>query len=136
MEENIQSWTLYLFKEPDIVKPIKIRRLEWAEHILRASDERTTKKIRKTMPEVTRKVGKPKLRWEDCVRQDITDIGNKELEECSTEQTGMAGAFEEGQGPHRAVMPLMMMMLLMITLKNQGRLKWLLSDWQCRGPCD
>ena len=31
------------------------------------------------------------------------------MEECSTEQTGMVGASQEGQGPHRAVVPLMMM---------------------------
>ena len=29
-----------------------------------------------------------------------TDIGNKELEECSTEQIGTARTSEEGQGPH------------------------------------
>ena len=39
-----------------------------------------------------------------------TDIGNRELEECSTEQTGMARASEEGQSPHRAVVPLMIIM--------------------------
>ena len=48
------------------------------------------------------------------------DIGNKELEERSTEQTGMAGASEEGQGPHRAVMPLMMMMMMMMNVLSYG----------------
>ncbi|PSN49954.1 hypothetical protein C0J52_18193 [Blattella germanica] len=43
-----------LFKEPDIVKFIKIRRLEWAGHILCASEQRTVK----TVPEGTRKIGK------------------------------------------------------------------------------
>ena len=57
-----------LFKEPDIVKLIKIRRLEWAGHVLRASDQRTMKKVFKTMAEGTRKVGRPNMRWEDCVR--------------------------------------------------------------------
>ena len=65
-----------LFKELDIVKLTKIRRLEWAGHVLRASDQRTMKKVFKTMPEGTRKVGRPKMRWEDCVRQDVKDIGN------------------------------------------------------------
>ena len=64
-----------LFKEPDIVKFIKIRRLEWAGHVLRASDQRIMKKVFKTMPEGTRKVGRPKMRWEDCVRQDIRTLG-------------------------------------------------------------
>ena len=51
-----------LFKEPDIVKFIKIRRLEWSGHVLRASDQRIMKKVFKTMPEGTRKVGRPKMR--------------------------------------------------------------------------
>ena len=40
------------------------------------------------------------------------DIGNQELEERSTQQTGMVGASEEGQGSQRAVVPLMMMMMM------------------------
>ena len=52
-----------------------LSRLEWAGHVLRASDQRITKKVFKTMPEGTRKVGRPKMRWEDCVRQDIRILG-------------------------------------------------------------
>ena len=39
------------------------------------SDQRTMKKVFKTMPEGTRKVGRPKMRWKDCVRQDIRTLG-------------------------------------------------------------
>ena len=46
-------------EDPDIVKHIKIRRLEWAGHALRASDQRTVNKIFKTMPEGARNVGRP-----------------------------------------------------------------------------
>ena len=60
--------------EPHIVKFIKVRRLEWAGHVLRASDQRTMK-IFKAMPEGTRKVGRPLLRWEVCVPQDILPLG-------------------------------------------------------------
>ena len=42
------------------------------------------------------------------------DIGNLELGERSTEQTGMVGASEEGQDPQRAVVPVMMMMMMMM----------------------
>ena len=51
-----------LFKEPDIAKFIKIRTLEWAGHVLRDSGQRIMKKVFKTMPEGTRKVGRPKMR--------------------------------------------------------------------------
>ena len=64
-----------LYKEPDVVKLIKIWRLEWAGHVLHASDQRTIKKIFKTVPERTRKVGRPKLKWEDCIQQDIRTLG-------------------------------------------------------------
>ena len=52
-----------------------------------------------------------------------TDIGNKKLEKCSTEQTGMAGASEKGLAPHRAVVPQMMMMMC---LNSHYRLWWLI----------
>ena len=39
------------------------------------------------------------------------DLMDTKLEKYSIRQTEMAGASEEGQGPHRAVMPMMMMMI-------------------------
>jgi hypothetical protein len=54
------------FNEPDIIGFIKVKRLEWALHIIRASGNRTMK-IFNTKPEGTRKVGRPRLRWEECV---------------------------------------------------------------------
>jgi hypothetical protein len=60
-----------LFNESDIIRYIKVKRLEWAGHLIRASENRIIKKIFNTIPEGTRKVGRPKLRWEECVCQDI-----------------------------------------------------------------
>ena len=39
------------------------------------SNERTLKKIFNTKPEATRSVGRPKLRWEDGVVQDMRVVG-------------------------------------------------------------
>jgi hypothetical protein len=40
------SHELYeLFNEPDIVRYIKIKRLGWAEHIIRMDNNRTVKKV-------------------------------------------------------------------------------------------
>jgi uncharacterized Rossmann fold enzyme len=47
-----------LFNEPDITGYIKVKRLEWAGHLIRTSENRTTKKIFSTKPEETGK-------WED-----------------------------------------------------------------------
>ncbi|PSN43351.1 hypothetical protein C0J52_15555 [Blattella germanica] len=63
-----------LYKGPDIVGSIKIQRLHWAGHVLRAND-RMINKVFHAKPEGTRKVGRPKLRWEDGVREDVKTIG-------------------------------------------------------------
>jgi hypothetical protein len=56
------------------------------------------------LPEGNRRVGRPRLRWEECVC--------KELEECSIEWRRMASNPEEGQGSQRSVVPVMMMMMV------------------------
>jgi hypothetical protein len=66
-----------LFKEPDIIVYIKVKRLEWAGRLIRTSEKRTIKKIFNIKPEGTRKMGRPKLRWEECVCQDIRILGVK-----------------------------------------------------------
>jgi hypothetical protein len=59
-----------------------------------------------------RKTGRPKLRWEDDVIQDIKTLGVKNWRNIAMEKGRVAEASEEGQGPHRAVEPMMMMMMM------------------------
>jgi hypothetical protein len=65
-----------LFNEPDIVKYIKINRLGWAGHVIRTDNNRTVK-VFNTKPTGIRKIGRPKLGWEDDVIQDIKTLGVK-----------------------------------------------------------
>jgi hypothetical protein len=60
-----------LFNEPDIVKYIKINRLGWVGLVISINKNRTVKKAFNTKPIGIRKTGRPKLRWEDDVIQDI-----------------------------------------------------------------
>jgi hypothetical protein len=50
---------------------------KWAGHTIRASDNRTIKKILNTKSGGNGKVGRPRLRWEECVWQDIRILGVK-----------------------------------------------------------
>jgi hypothetical protein len=108
-----------LFNEPDIVKYIKINTLGWAGHVICVDNNRTVKKVFNAKPIGIRKIGRPKLRWEGDVIQ--------ELEERSNGKGNLAVASEEGQGPRRAVEPMMRMMIsinvqlsLHITVINIG----------------
>jgi hypothetical protein len=65
------------FNEPDITGYIKAKRLEWAGHLICTSENRTNKTIFNTKPEGTRKMERSKLRWEECVCQDIRILGVK-----------------------------------------------------------
>jgi hypothetical protein len=58
-------------RKPNIATTIKVRRLEWAGHVVRMSDDRTVKKIFLGKPDGSRKVARPKLRWLDCIENDL-----------------------------------------------------------------
>ena len=49
-----------LYKEPNIVEDIKIRRLEWVDHIIRMEEERIPKKGSKRKPQYHKTSGKTK----------------------------------------------------------------------------
>jgi hypothetical protein len=66
-----------LFNEPDIVKYIQINRLGWAGHVIRMDNNRPVENVFNTKPTRIRKIGRPKLRWEDDVIQDIKTLGVK-----------------------------------------------------------
>jgi hypothetical protein len=71
------SYELYeIINEPNIVSYIKVKRLAWAGHLVRMNDDRTLKKIFDTKPDGVRSAGRPKLRWEDGVDQDMRILEN------------------------------------------------------------
>ena len=68
-----------IFNEPNIVnyEYIKVNRQAWAGHLVRMNNDRTLKKIFNTKPDGARSAGRPKLRWEDGVDQDMRILGVK-----------------------------------------------------------
>jgi hypothetical protein len=64
-----------VYRSPDIVTEIKVRRLEWLGHIIRMDGARMAKKMFVTKPEGRRDIGRPKLRWLDDVEDDIKALG-------------------------------------------------------------
>jgi hypothetical protein len=60
---NTKLYSLY--KEPNIVEKIKIRRLRWVGHIMRKEEERIPKKVLNGSFHTTRPVGRPRTRWAD-----------------------------------------------------------------------
>jgi len=60
-----------IFNDSNIVIYIKVKRLAWAGHLMRMNDNRTLKKIFNIKLDGVRKVGRPKMRWEDGVDQDM-----------------------------------------------------------------
>jgi len=63
-----------LYSEPNIVEDIKIRRLEWAGHIIRMEEERIPKKVLNGNFRTTRPVGRPRTRWAGVVQRDALHL--------------------------------------------------------------
>jgi hypothetical protein len=94
--------------EPDIVKYITINRLGWTGHV-RMDNNRTVNKVFNTKPIGLRRTGRPKLRRENDVIQDIKTLEVKNYRNMEEESWQK---LEEGQGPRRDVEPMMMMMMM------------------------
>jgi hypothetical protein len=84
-----------VYRIPNIVTTIKVRRLEWAGHLVRMSDARTATTVFLGKPDGRRKAGRPKLRWLDCIENDLKSMGVNEIEEESRRQIHM-GYHSEG----------------------------------------
>jgi hypothetical protein len=63
-----------LYKEPNIVEDIKIRRLELAGHIIWMEEERIPKKILNGNFNTTSPVGRPRTRLADVVQRDALQL--------------------------------------------------------------
>jgi hypothetical protein len=57
-----------------VVEDIKIRRLEWADHIISMAEERIPKKVLNENIHTTIPVGRPRNRWADVVQRDALQL--------------------------------------------------------------
>jgi hypothetical protein len=82
-KNNEQTEHIYIrlhqrkIRHENIVRHIKSKRLSWLGHVERMPDGRMTKSIYKWKPYATRPKGRPRLRWEDDVRNDLKKMGVK-----------------------------------------------------------
>lgn len=64
-----------VYKKPNIVTSIKIRGLEWVGQLIKMEDERMEKMIFTGTLEGKRDRGRPRLRWLDCIEEDLRKVG-------------------------------------------------------------
>jgi hypothetical protein len=61
-------------KGQNIIGFIKKQRLKWLGHVERMAEDNNVKKIKRWQPMSKRLRGKPKLRWEDNILEDINSM--------------------------------------------------------------
>jgi hypothetical protein len=65
---NIEIYDLY--EDRKVTAFIKFRQLQWAGYIMRMVEQRMAKEVLQQIIHSKRRVGKPRERWEDGVRDD------------------------------------------------------------------
>jgi hypothetical protein len=66
-----------IYRKPSTVTTIQVRKLESAGHLVRMSDDRAVKKVFLGKTGGRRQAGRPKLRWFDCIENDLKSMGVK-----------------------------------------------------------
>ena len=66
----------------NIINYIKAQRLAWFGHVHRMPDNSMVKKVYEWSPTLTRSLGRPKNRWEDDIKSDITRMKITNWEDC------------------------------------------------------
>jgi hypothetical protein len=81
-EKDTNGWRIRTNKElqdqyrsANIVTSIKLRQLDWAGLIVRMDDERMVKRVFLGNPGGRRKPRRLRLRWLDCVEDDLKTLG-------------------------------------------------------------
>ena len=87
----------------NIVRHIQSKRLSWLRHVERMTNERVPKIIYKWKPYATRPKGRPRLRWEDDVRNDLGSMGVKNWKQKVQERKQWKEIIEQAKTHKRVV---------------------------------
>jgi hypothetical protein len=64
-----------LYSSTSIIRMIKSRRMRWIGHVARRGEKRNANRILVGKPEGKRPLGRPRCRWVDNVKMDLTELG-------------------------------------------------------------
>jgi hypothetical protein len=64
-----------LYSSPGIVRVIRAKRIRWAGHLAHMGEVRGAYNILVGRPEGRRPLGRPRRRWEDNIKMNLTEIG-------------------------------------------------------------
>ena len=92
--------------ENDIVKFCKLSRLRWAGHVIRQDDDDLSRRVFLSEPGGKRPRGRPRLRWEDGVEEDVARLGCRNWKVVALNREGWRKLLKGGRGPPWAVAPL------------------------------
>jgi hypothetical protein len=80
--EEDESWRNFhndelhdLYSSPNIVRVIKSRRMRWAGYVARMGEGRGAYRALVGRPVGKRPLGRPRRRWEDNIKMDLSEIG-------------------------------------------------------------
>jgi len=93
-KEKDGTWQIKLNEElnrltgnKNIINYTKAQRLAWLGHVYRMPDNSMVKKVYEWSPTLTRSLGRPKNRWEDDVKSDITRMKITNCKDCIRNRT-------------------------------------------------
>lgn len=66
-----------MYKKPNIISCVKVRRLVWVGHVIKMEYGRAVKAVYMGSMAGRRGRGRPRLRWGDQVQEDIRGLGVK-----------------------------------------------------------
>jgi hypothetical protein len=73
---NLHNGELHnLYSSPDIIRQIKSRRMRWAGHVASMVEGRNVYRVLVGKPEGKRPLERPRRRWEDGIKTDLSEIG-------------------------------------------------------------
>jgi hypothetical protein len=86
-----------LINHANIVRYVKAQRISWLGHVERMPENRTVKKIKNWKSRAPRHIGRPKLRREDDVRNDLKVMKVQNLRELAQDRSKWKGIIEQAK---------------------------------------
>jgi hypothetical protein len=64
-----------LYSSPSMIRIINSRRMRWAGHVARMGEKRNVSRLLVRKPEEKRPLGRPRRRWTDNIKMDLSEVG-------------------------------------------------------------